>query len=144
MSLRKTPVILDANDIEQQYYECLRNADLNGLMRLWADEDDVSCVHPGQPRLLGVGAIRASFEHLLGQGGLRIVPTCIKSVQTVDACVHNIIEQVINRDNEVQGFAIATNVYIKTAAGWRMVAHHASPATAQDAQEAMSLPRVVH
>jgi hypothetical protein len=39
---------------------------------------------------------------------------------------------------------IATNVYHKTAQGWRMVAHHASPGTANDIQEVAGPPQVLH
>jgi hypothetical protein len=30
---------------------------------------------------------------------------------------------------------VATNVYLRTAAGWRMIVHHASPAPAQAQQQ---------
>jgi len=33
-----------------------------------------------------------------------------------------------------QAVVMATNVYHKTPEGWRMVAHHASPGVAPDAQ----------
>ena len=39
---------------------------------------------------------------------------------------------------------IATNVYHKTAQGWRMVAHHASPGTQSDIQEVSGSPQVLH
>ena len=42
------------------------------------------------------------------------------------------------------GFVVATNVYIKTAQGWRMVAHHASPGTAQETPEIVEAPSVLH
>ena len=40
---------------------------------------------------------------------------------------------------------IATNVYLRTAAGWRMIVHHASPAPAQ-AQNAPrdAGPKILH
>jgi ketosteroid isomerase-like protein len=39
---------------------------------------------------------------------------------------------------------IATNVYAKTAQGWRMVAHHASPGTPREMQELSDAPAVFH
>jgi ketosteroid isomerase-like protein len=44
----------------------------------------------------------------------------------------------------VQAYVIATNVYHKTAQGWRMVAHHASPGMRDEAQELTLLPKVLH
>jgi ketosteroid isomerase-like protein len=42
-----------------------------------------------------------------------------------------------------QAYVLATNVYLKTAQGWRMVAHHASPGTAQEVPLSDS-PTVLH
>jgi hypothetical protein len=39
---------------------------------------------------------------------------------------------------------VATNVYLKTSQGWRMVAHHASPGTAQETPEIVEAPSVLH
>jgi hypothetical protein len=36
---------------------------------------------------------------------------------------------------------VATNVYLRTAAGWRMIVHHASPAPAQPQQQKPAQPR---
>ncbi|HPK32932.1 MAG TPA: nuclear transport factor 2 family protein, partial [Ottowia sp.] len=33
-----------------------------------------------------------------------------------------------------QSWVVATNVYLKTAQGWRLAAHHASPGTQQRAE----------
>ena len=41
-------------------------------------------------------------------------------------------------------WVLATNVYHKTAQGWRMVAHHASPGAAQDNPDLSSRPSVLH
>ena len=50
------------DDAEVAFYDALQHADIDRLMACWADEDDIVCVHPGGPRLLGAGAIRAAFE----------------------------------------------------------------------------------
>ena len=42
---------------------------------------------------------------------------------------------------------VATNVYLRTAAGWRMIVHHASPAPAQAAEPAPARkrpPKILH
>ncbi|MEN9894144.1 MAG: hypothetical protein RLY78_4439, partial [Pseudomonadota bacterium] len=38
----------------------------------------------------------------------------------------------------------ATNVYVKTPAGWRIVAHHASPGTEAEVPEIIEAPAVLH
>ena len=42
------------------------------------------------------------------------------------------------------GWVIATNVYLKTVQGWRLVVHHASPGTANEMQEATAAAGVLH
>jgi len=39
---------------------------------------------------------------------------------------------------------VATNVYQRTAQGWRMVAHHTSPGTSAAHAEAQESPQVLH
>jgi hypothetical protein len=41
-------------------------------------------------------------------------------------------------------WVIATNVYHRTAQGWRLVAHHASPGTTSEIQEVSDAPAVLH
>jgi len=43
-----------------------------------------------------------------------------------------------------EAFVTATNVYHRTAQGWRLVVHHASPGTESDAPEIEDAPQVLH
>jgi ketosteroid isomerase-like protein len=43
-----------------------------------------------------------------------------------------------------QAWVVATNVYLKTAQGWRLVAHHASPGSATEVPEIVDTPQVLH
>ena len=58
-----------ADEVEAAFYEALHRGDVDALMACWADEDEVFCVHPGGPRLVGSGAIRAAFEQMFADGG---------------------------------------------------------------------------
>ncbi len=46
-------------------------------------------------------------------------------------------------DGPAHARVIATNVYLKTPQGWRLVAHHASPGTLQE-QVSNDIPSVLH
>ena len=61
----------DADDIEAAFYDALQRGDIDRLMACWADEDDIFCIHPGGPRLLGATAIRATFEAMFADGRKR-------------------------------------------------------------------------
>jgi uncharacterized protein (TIGR02246 family) len=116
-------------DIEAQFYEALQQADLDRLMAVWADDDDVVCVHPGGPRVIGPAAIRASFEAIFANGGIPVEPEQVHRLHSIGSAVHHLVQRVrvITDEGEQTAWVLATNVYIKTAQGWRMVAHHASP-----------------
>jgi uncharacterized protein (TIGR02246 family) len=134
------------DDVEAQFYEALREADIGKLMAVWSDDDDIVCVHPGGPRVIGARAIRASFEAIFERGGIPVQAGSVRRTVSLDSAVHNLIETVTIEGNEgtQQGFVVATNVYTKTTEGWRMVAHHASPGTAQEPGEPVEAPATLH
>ena len=129
-----------ADAIETAFYDALRAGDLDRLMACWADEDEMVCVHPGSGRLVGVLAIRAGFEALLSQGGVAVQATQICKIESLTSAVHSVIEvlQIMTPQGARQAHVVATNVYHRTAQGWRIVAHHASPGT--PAADAVAAP----
>ncbi|WP_396436135.1 YybH family protein [Limnohabitans sp.] len=133
-------------DIEQAFYEALHNADIEQLMACWAEEDDIVCVHPGGGRLIGTGAIRATFEAMFNNGSVQAFPERMHKVQSLTSSVHHLVErvEVITPQGAQQAYVIATNVYHQTPQGWRMVAHHASPGTPKDAADVGVKPTVLH
>ncbi len=134
------------DDIEQSFYEALHNADIEQLMACWAEEDDIVCVHPGGPRLIGQGAIRATFEGMFANGSVQAHPERVRKIVSLASAVHHLVErvEVITPQGAKRAFVLATNVYHKTPQGWRMVAHHASPGTAHDPADVGVKPTVLH
>ena len=111
-----------------------------------ADEDDIVCIHPGGPRVIGAIAIRATFESMFSNGSIRAWPEKARKMQAAASAVHNVLErvEVLGPEGPGQAWVIATNVYHKTAQGWRLVAHHASPGTESEIQEVSGAPPVLH
>jgi ketosteroid isomerase-like protein len=136
----------NADDIEAAFYEALQSGDLEKLMACWADEDDIVCVHPGGGRVVGAAAIRANFDAMFSNGTIRAQPEKVRKVDSMSASVHNVLERVelLTEEGPRHAYVIATNVYHKTAQGWRMVAHHASPGTPREMQEVSETPPVLH
>jgi uncharacterized protein (TIGR02246 family) len=122
-------LLASPNDVEAQFYEALQNADLDKLMAVWSDDDEIACVHPGGPRVSGHAAIRASFEAIFANGAIPLRPQGVRRLQTLGCAVHHLVEHVSITDAQGtrSAWVLATNVYVNTAQGWRMVAHHASP-----------------
>jgi ketosteroid isomerase-like protein len=135
-----------ADDIEAAFYEALQKGDIDKLMACWADEDDIVCVHPGGPRLVGLGAIRAAFDAMFSNGSIRAWPERVRKVESMASVMHNVLEriEVLTDGGPATAYVLATNVYHRTEQGWRMVAHHASPGTQNEAQEVSEAPPVLH
>ena len=117
------------DDTEAQFYEAMQAGDIDRMMAVWADDDEVVCVHPGGARVIGLAAIRASFEAIFAQNAVPVQPEQVHRLHTLGSAVHHLAErvQVMTNEGPQTAWALATNVYVKTSLGWRMVAHHASP-----------------
>jgi len=137
----------DADDIEAAFYDALQRGDIERLMACWADEDEIICIHPGGPRVVGATAIRATFEAMFADGGtVRAWPERSRKIIAVGSAVHNVLErvEVPAETGPAIAWVMATNVYHRTAQGWRLVAHHASPGTTSEIQEVSDAPSVLH
>lgn len=134
------------DDIEQQFYEALREADLDKLMACWAEDDEVICIHPGGPRMVGHAAVRVAFEAVFSNGPVRVQPENVRRIQSMGAAVHSVVEhvQIQTAEGPRTGYVMATNVFAKTAQGWRLVTHHASPGTPTEPPELVETPSVLH
>jgi len=147
MARPKTAAPLASPDeIEQQFYEALQRGDIERLMAVWSDDEDISCVHPGGPRVVGAAAIRSAFESIFANGAVNARPEKVRRVQTHACSVHSVLEHihVMTSEGPQSGWVIATNVYVKAAQGWRLVAHHASPGSPREVQELVETSSVLH
>lgn len=144
--LRAATVGGSADDIESSFYEAMQTGDLDKLMACWSDEDDIVCVHPGGPRLIGSAAIRAAFERLFANGTINAKPEQVCKVESLTSAMHNVVERIAILSNEgaQEALVVATNVYQRTPQGWRMVAHHASPGTAAGVADTQGVHQVLH
>lgn len=124
-------------ECEQAFYDALEAADIDAIADLWLDDDDVVCIHPNGPRLVGASAVRSSWASILANGAVNIRATSRKAVETPTVAVHNVVEHVVMTQGRGQQvvLVIATNAYVKTPAGWKMVLHHAAPAPEGEAEE---------
>jgi uncharacterized protein (TIGR02246 family) len=128
-----------AQDAENAFYEALERCDLDGMMAVWAEDEDIVCVHPAGPRLTGQDQVRESWAQIFSSGPrARVHITSQVAISGMMLAVHSVHEN-FTLEGQARRDApplpvVATNVYLRTAAGWRMIVHHASPAPAQAAQ----------
>ena len=144
--LTKPLLFASAEECERAFYEALDSADAEAVTELWLDDEDVVCVHPNGPRLLGSSAVRASWTAMLANGPLHVRSTLRKSLDTPTVAVHNVIEEVLIGQGKAQQVVsvIATNAYVKTPAGWKMVLHHASQSNGDEVVSAADPHAILH
>jgi ketosteroid isomerase-like protein len=133
--LPKPAASVDSPDeLETRFYDALRRGDIEQLMAVWADDDEIVCVHPGGGRVIGPGAIRASFEAIFANGTIPVVAEQVHRLSWLGGALHHLVEKVeIKTPAGLQhAWVMATNVYVKGPLGWRLAAHHASPGSASE------------
>ena len=129
MPSRRSKLFPTPEDAETAFYEAFERTDLPAMMSVWAESDDVVCIHPMGPRLTGFEAVRESWAQIFSGGSaMRIRTTEARKFDGQSVAVHSVVEVLAapGQEGAVQS-VLATNVYELTDAGWRMVVHHASP-----------------
>ena len=136
-------IVGSAQDVESAFYEALERSDLEAMMAVWSEDEEVVCVHPGGPRLVGYNAVREAWRRMFANGAQLVVRILQQQVVTTPfAVMHPVIESIQIRGREGATAPVAaTNVYVRGAVGWRMVAHHASPIPPDSLVET---PKVLH
>ena len=143
---RPAPPLTPPDEIEQQFYEALQRGDIDRLMAVWSDDEEISCVHPGGPRVVGAAAIRSAFEAIFANGAVNARPEKVRRLLSHSSAVHSVLEhiQIMTAEGPQSAWVVATNVYLKGAQGWRLVAHHASPGSPREMQEIVEAASVLH
>ncbi len=121
-----------AANTEAAFYDAFSRSVVEDMMAVWADTDDVVCVHPLGDILRGPRAIRASWEQLFATA----IPRFFE-IETVSASAYaelaiHVVKEHIRLANFPQTFApvIATNIYRAYHGRWFITMHHASPGEA--------------
>ncbi|WOJ90708.1 nuclear transport factor 2 family protein [Methylocapsa polymorpha] len=106
------------------YYHAFVTGDFAKMSGIWAD-DDVSCIHPGWPVLIGRSAVLDSYREILRNPMQEPIEhrdhkTLVSGSEGRVFCV------------EIVGGAAlaATNWFRRIDGAWRMIHHQASPIAA--------------
>ncbi len=120
------------DDAESAFYDAFERADLAAMMVVWAEGDDVVCVHPSGPRLVGFEAIRDGWMQIFTSGMRLSVRTGdTRRIDGPSVAVRTLIETITVPGPEgTTQLVNVTNVYVLTDNGWRLAVHHATPAEA--------------
>ena len=134
----------NSDEAERAFYEAFERADLEAMMEVWAEDEEVACVHPGGQRIDGLEEVRESWRRIFSHGpSLRFRVSHRQIWRGALVAVHAVHEN-IHAPGERLGLVIATNVYVLTSGGWRMVLHHASPGSGQAPPDDEPVATILH
>lgn len=118
-----------AQDAEDAFYRAFETADLGAMRRVWAEADDIVCVHPGSPLLHGWSDIGPSWEQIFNAPArMSFRVHHHQWIKHGDVAVHLAEEEITaagDDDSPLPRIPV-TNIYRRSAQGWQLVVHHAS------------------
>jgi ketosteroid isomerase-like protein len=121
-------------DANAAFYAAFESADLDGMRDLWLDDAEALCVHPGALPVRGAPAISRSWALIMAntpyiQFFLTDVEVSVLGDVASVTCTENVLTADDRMDQNTFGGAkaVATNVFVRAADGWRLWIHHASP-----------------
>ncbi|MEV4944137.1 nuclear transport factor 2 family protein [Streptomyces sp. NPDC053755] len=129
------------------FYEAMERGDFEEVSSLWLDDGatPISCVHPGWPVLSGRGEVLRSYALIMAnteyiQFFLTDVQVSLGGDVAVVTCTENILSGGPAEDGAELGplvgqLVVATNVFRRTSAGWRIWSHHGSPVLTESDDE---------
>ncbi len=124
----------DVLALHEHFYLAFERSDFDAMQELWADDEGVVCVHPAAPPIRGHSAVMRSWMALMANSAyLQFFLTDVDAAVVGDLASVTCTENVLSATPETPdgvfagGSAVATNVFRRTPAGWRLWIHHASP-----------------
>ena len=115
-------------DAEKAFYEAFEACSLNAMMAIWAEDEEILCIHPTGSRLCGYNAIKEGWQQIFESGvQLRFHLLNQQFLRGMSLSVQSVMEHIfVGEENAPRPPIIATHVFMLTASGWRMVVRHAS------------------
>ena len=130
MALQNPAHYASPEDASRAFCDAFGQGDVAAMMAVWADDDEIFCIHPGGPRLTGLAEIRHSWGLIFTDSLPRSFSLRGRVIMGDEQQRIHLLEENIRVPGTtfVAPPVLATNVYRRSAAGWRMVLHHASVA----------------
>lgn len=114
---------------ESAFYTAFAQLDGDRMREVWAASAAVFCVHPGGPLISGHEDVIASWLEIFASAAPPQMAHRLVNSYVQDGMAVHLVEERIRPSGEASQSAalvLATNVYRRTDAGWRLFSHHAS------------------
>ena len=121
-------------EVNTEFYGAFERGDLDSMTRIWLDDRETICVHPGTTPLRGASAITRSWALLMANATyIQFFLTDVEISVHGDVASVTCMENVLTADEHtadasfIGARAVATNVFVRSGDTWRLWVHHASP-----------------
>jgi ketosteroid isomerase-like protein len=131
----------EVQEANEGFYQAFNRGDLDSMKSVWAQNDFVTCIHPGWEVIRGFDEIIKSWENIfVGSENLEIKLSDIKLTGTGKmvwvSCQENLF--AMSASGVQVSKVHATNLFEKMGDQWKMVLHHASSVPQMSRQEQIS------
>jgi ketosteroid isomerase-like protein len=121
--------VSDLEAANARFYRVFETLDIGEMDAVWSHTEQVTCVHPGWPLLVGWEAVRASWETIFSNTAeMSFTVSSVRAIRAGDmgwvTCTENILSEVRGRVSVTS--VLATNIYERDREQWMLVHHHAS------------------
>jgi len=107
------------------FYTAFAGADMTAMADVWADDGPVAVLHPGQPPVHGRERVLASWQEILGPHTVFDIVCLDPHIELYGDVAIVICQEVVNGH-----LLAASNTFVSTSDGWKLVLHQASPIAA--------------
>jgi len=117
-----TEAVLFANEA---FYRAFADGDARAMASVWAARDEIACLHPGWGPVFGRDEVLASWSAIFAAPQ----PPGIACLDA-RARIHGDAAFVICFEQLPGGRLVATNLFAREGAVWKMIMHQAGPVAA--------------
>jgi ketosteroid isomerase-like protein len=114
----------------QEFYQAFESLDIGRMDRIWAQQEYVTCIHPGWTLRIGWPAVRDSWVLIFNNTfSMKFDLTEIQVQVAGDVAWVICTENITSRQGEAtqESRVLATNLYERVGEQWKIIHHHGSP-----------------
>jgi len=114
----------------QDFYQAFESLDIGRMDRIWAQQEYVTCIHPGWTLRIGWPAVRDSWVLIFNNTfSMKFDLTEIQVQVAGDVAWVICTENITSRQGETtqESRVLATNLYERVGEQWKIIHHHGSP-----------------
>lgn len=106
----------------EAFYRAFADSSIEAMEQVWADTDNVACIHPGWGAIHGRDEVMASWTAILGNpDSPDVICRNAEPYLFGDTGFVTCYEELAGQ------YLIATNIFVRVGPVWRMVHHQAGP-----------------